>query len=428
MADKVFCDPVHRHIIFEEKYRKLFIRILDSPELQRLRRIRQLGLSCYTYPGAEHTRLSHALGTFHVMTQALSALQRSDSMSTLPEEVAVAARCAALLHDIGHGPFSHLTERFSGLKHEAMSANLIMEGPAVAAALKAWSSDLPNIVLELLLPEKRSYPFISDLLSSELDVDRMDYIQRDAYFCGVSFGVYDFLRILHTMRLGSFPGEDERHPVWLMKGRHAVEEMLYSRFHMYWAVYYHRTTCGYEAIYGAILQKAKELGDRSGLEPGVDGLLDGKIDPGEFLQLDDSLMLAQISRWRRSNDKVLADLCGRFLDRRGFKPIGPVHINTDNVACVADAKEYLRNKELPPEHYLLNRRLAAVAYDYYRPDDETRKGIYLEKDTGGLEEISRLMTGVKALIEAPREENYYYVPREHGDKLAEILRPMISAT
>jgi hypothetical protein len=426
MADKVFCDPIHRHILFEDAHRFLFLALLDTPEFQRLRRIRQLGVSCLTYPGAEHSRLSHALGTFHIMTHALHALRRNQPDVDIPDEVRLAARCAALLHDIGHGPFSHLTERASPVTHEEFTARFIREDTATKAALARYSTQFPELVAALLLGENPELQHISALLSSELDVDRMDYLLRDAHFCGVPFGVYDYHRILHTMRLATIPGKGTWQPLWLEKGKHAVEQMLYARYHMYWTVYYHPTTCGFEAVYVAILRRAKEVAERITFLPAVRNLLDGKVTPQDYLRLDDATVLAQISLWRAAPDPVLADLCGRFLDRRGFKPIGPVRIDVANVGCVGEAERFLDQQGLPHESYLLSRKLVAIGYKYYTPDPEAQKGVFLLEGEGPVE-VSRRMPGVQALIEAPSQEDFYYAPREHAASIAAILRPLLRA-
>ena len=431
MPDKVFCDPVHRHIVFDKVKDSVLLKLLESEEVQRLRRVRQLGVSSLTYHGAEHSRFSHALGTYHLMTTALDVLERNGGAPELAPEVRLAARCAALLHDLGHGPFSHLTERACGIKHENVTEKIILDGTAVTRALAAHSAGLAKLVADLFQGDIEEYQFVSDILSSQLDVDRMDYLLRDAYFCGVPYGSYDYLRILHTMRVEKFCDDGRRHPVWLEKGKHAVEQFLYARFYMYWAVYYHKTTCGFEVLFTAILNRAKEL-LRSGIAsltffPGIAELVDGKPSLPQFLAVDDHIMMAQIGLWRSSGDRILADLSSRFLTRNGLKPIGPVKISPACVEAVNKASEFLRAKGFPPEYYFPSRTSVAVAYDYYRPDKEEKTPKTEIRLTDGTrqQEISRQLKGVHALIEEAREESYYYVPRELQVEILPILKPLL---
>lgn len=437
MADKVFCDPVHRHIVFDKDSDSVLLDLIACPELQRLRRVHQLGVSSYTYPGAVHTRFSHALGAYHLMTLALAALQRNQSPKIrLPRAVIVAARCAALLHDLGHGPFSHLTERASSLKHEQLTQQLILEKTGINRVLGSYSRDLPKVVAGLLEGTQPRWQFVSDLLSSQLDVDRMDYLLRDAYNCGVSFGVYDYLRILHTMRIRTFRFDRRRHPVWLAKGRHAIEEFLYARYYMYWAVYYHKTTRGFEELYRAILRRAKHVSENRTLAkrvevmPCVRSLLTGSLSLSAFLELDDSVMLAQIGLWQKGGDKILADLSARFLARDGFKPLGPEGEGSTlgKAEAVERAREYLRKRNLPHEYYLLYSRSVATAYDYYHPEKEEKTpktSIMLEDKEGHCDEISEVLRGVDALRKEDRWEGFYYVPRQHEKRLTRILSPIL---
>ena len=402
MPDKVFCDPVYGHIVFDKRTDAHLLRLLSCPELQRLRRISQLGLSSYTYPGAVHTRFSHALGAYHLMTCALVALDRNQQPRIrLTKEVVLAARCAALLHDAGHGPLSHVTERALGLDHERVTGDLILDTKTqINRVLRSYSRGLPRLVRALLEGSKLKWQFLSDLLSSQVDVDRMDYLLRDAHFCGVSFGLYDYLRILHTVRVERFGFDKRRHPVWLAKGEHSLEQFLYARFFMYWTVYYHKTTRGFESLFEAILRRAKMARRSITFLRGVKRLLHGRASLGDFLLLDDSVMLAQIAEWTHSRDKVLRDLCARFLARDGFKPLGPRKEPPDvkTYAAVERVKEYLGKRHLPADSYCLESTSVATAYDYYHPEEETKersqKNSIILSDEGRRCEISRRFEGV----------------------------------
>lgn len=429
MPDKVFCDPVHRHIVFDKDSDAILLDLIACPEVQRLRRIRQLGVSSYTFPGAEHSRFGHALGACHMMTQALDALARNQPELGLDDEVRLAARCAALLHDVGHGPFSHLTERICGFKHGRITTDVIQGASEVNAVLRGHASDLPGLVASLLSRGETTHPFLTDLLDSNLDVDRMDFLLRDAAYCGVSFGLYDYLRILHTLRIEGFVFDGQKHPIWLDKGKHSIEHFLYARFHMYWTVYYHKTTRGFESLFQKVLERAKELGKDAQCLPGIDRLLATTPDSETVLGTDDNLVLAQIALWRQSNDHILADLSRRFLSRSGFKPIGPVRLDPDRLGAVEDATTWLEGKGFAPAYYLLHNTRETTAYDYYRPEEETEEltsqtSITLMDNNGRRTEIAHALRGVAALSQEVNSNTFYYVPREEEAKLGQILAPL----
>lgn len=436
MPDKVFCDPIYRHIVFDKERDRLLLDLVACSEVQRLRRIRQLGVSSYTYHGAEHSRFGHALGTCHLMSQALDALARNQPELDLTGNVRLAARCAALLHDLGHGPFSHLTERMCGFKHSTITRELILGDTPVNKVLSSEDPDFPGFVASLLRRGDTEYHFITDLLDSDLDVDRMDFLMRDAHYCGVSFGVYDYLRILHTLRVRPFPRfENQQHLIWLTKGEHSVEEFLYARFFMYWTVYYHKTTRGFESLLQAVLSRAQEL-DPQGQQatvPGIGSLLRRQVEAQDISVLDDNLLLAQIGIWRESDDSILADLSRRFLDRQGFKPYGPISYTPESVEIIEEVKNLLQvqGDNYDPRYYLLANRRETTAYDYYRPEEELEEktpqtSITLEDEQGRRHEIAHRLPGVAALAKEADQNIYYYIPREKVSGLHPVMSRLLS--
>jgi len=309
---KIINDPVYGFITLDDP---LIYDIISHPWYQRLRRIKQLALSHLVYPGAVHSRLHHSLGAYHLMTQALFELKAKGVEITVAEEQA--AKIAILLHDIGHGPFSHALEKIviQSLDHEALSL-LIMEK---LNQEKNGQLDMAISIFKGIYPKK----FLHQLISGQLDVDRMDYLARDSFFTGVSEGTIGYDRILKmlTVHNGELMVEE--------KGIYSIEEFLVSRRLMYWQVYLHKTVLCTEMTLVRILERARwlqEHGDKQVvlhdtlslfLFNQLEGHLKNHLDL--FCQLDDTDVISAIKAWSKHNDHVLAILCLSVLNRRLFK-------------------------------------------------------------------------------------------------------------
>jgi HD superfamily phosphohydrolase len=309
---KIFNDPVYG---FVSVPRGMLLQIIDHPYFQRLRRIRQMGLSAYVYPGALHTRFHHALGALHLMQQAIETLQQKGA--DISAEEAEGACAAILLHDIGHGPFSHALEHMlSTLHHEELSA-LFMEdlnrqfGGRLTLALQIFRDEYP----------KR---FLHQLVSSQLDMDRMDYLNRDSFFTGVSEGVIGYDRIIKMLAV------HEGELVVEEKGIYSIEKFLIARRLMYWQVYLHKTGVSAEKMLIHTLKRARELalaGETLEVPRHLGWFLyrnnDSVAEPGEmlahFAQLDDNDVTAAIKYWTETRDFTLAFLSKGLLERRLFR-------------------------------------------------------------------------------------------------------------
>ncbi len=334
---KIINDPVYGFIRFPEPE---LIRVIDHPMFQRLRNIKQMGLAHLVYPGAVHTRLAHSLGACHLMGKALDELKAKDISPDKDE--CIAARLAALLHDIGHAPFSHSLENaLVGVHHETLS-RLIMHrmnaefGGGLQKAIDVFEhSGAP-------LAGNGSKYYLHQLVSSQLDVDRMDYLNRDSFYTGVSEGVIGYDRILQmlTVRDNELMVEE--------KGVYSVEKFIIARRLMYWQVYLHKTVLGAEMLLINILKRAKELA-QSGAKlfstPALNYFLyknlteeDFLHDPAHldnFLQLDDSDVMVSIKVWQTHDDKVLSTLCKMLILRKLYK----VSLSSESLASILEDKK-----------------------------------------------------------------------------------------
>ncbi len=321
--EKVLRDPVYGNITIPSR---VLLDLVDSPEFQRLRRIRQLGMCFTVFHGAEHSRFQHALGVMWLMHRILEHWQQHRLLDLQPEQ-RLAACAAALLHDVGHGPFSHALERvFSGVDHEALGRRIVRRRLAPILERHGLAPDM----VEAMMAGTYRDPVFHELLSSQLDVDRMDYLQRDSLYTGVKYGLFDIDRIIYTvipMREGP---EGSLVSAVDPKGTEAVEEYLFSRYFMHWQVYLHRTVRAAEVLLRVVLERAHAVYARNPedlhLPPNLEFLFHHPAGLGDefleaFLDLDDFDVFHAIKLWRHSRDPVLADLSTRFARRRLFKAL-----------------------------------------------------------------------------------------------------------
>ena len=317
---KIINDPVFGFLSIPDG---VLFQILQHPYLQRLNRIRQLGLSFFVYPGAMHSRFLHSLGAMHLMREAIGSLREKGVEVT--DNEATASMAAILLHDVGHGPFSHVMEHtlVEGITHEEISL-MMME--KMRDELAEQDRELLNLAIAIF---KDEYPkhFLHQLISSQLDVDRLDYLCRDSFFCGVTEGSVASARILKMMNVTA-----DGHLVVEAKGIYSVEKFLVARRLMYWQVYLHHTSVAAEQLLIKILERAKALA-KQGVElfcsPALHYFLYNRITSEVFVQnpnalnqyamLDDADLLSAIKVWIGCEDKVLSELCQCFTNRRLFK-------------------------------------------------------------------------------------------------------------
>src|SRR5882762_5570564 len=254
VSPRIYRDPVHNIIPLRDTNAegRLMICLIDTPEFQRLRRIKQLGLGLYTYQGAEHSRFTHSLGAFHLMSRVLDRLGEKHRFEPLDR---AAARAAALLHDVGHGSFSHVMEKVLGFHHEKWTVEVVLsETTEIGQLLRSYSAQLPSKVAAII--EGKFQPAaLGQLVSSQLDVDRMDYLLRDSLMTGAKYGIYDLEWIINALAI-----DEEADRIYVeARGLYAVEEYLQARYYMFRQVYFHRTLRSAEAVLRSIIRRALQL-------------------------------------------------------------------------------------------------------------------------------------------------------------------------
>ncbi|AHD07659.1 HD domain-containing protein [Paenibacillus larvae] len=401
--EKVFKDPVHHYVYVKDR---LIWDLINTKEFQRLRRIRQLGTSFYTFHGAEHSRFSHSLGVYEITRKIISQFERND-YEDWPKEERLLCLCASLLHDLGHGPFSHSIEKVFGTNHEEWSCRMVLEDTEVNRVLKQVSPDFPQKVADVI---KKTYQkeIVVSLVSSQLDADRMDYLLRDAYFTGVNYGKFDLERILRVIR------PYKEHIVVKESGMHAVEDYLMSRYQMYWQIYFHPVTRSAEILLHKIFMRAKHLYEGGYtfhfmLEP-VRSLLSGHITIDSYFMLDESLVQTNLIYWINEKDKILSDLCHRFINRRLFKYIT---VDGPHPDLLGEIQEALEDLGKDPNYYSEVDFPSDLSYDVYKPGEKDEKlPILLLNRKEELTEISKKSEIVRSISGLQAGKRHIYYPEE----------------
>ncbi len=405
--EKVIKDPVHGYIYVHDP---VIWDLLNTREMQRLRRIRQLGTAYLTYPGGEHSRFAHSLGVYEVIRQVLSHFERNGYR--WPTEDRRLAYAAGLLHDIGHAPFSHALESVLNTRHEEWSEQIIRHPETeVHQVLARVASDFPAQVGDVL---GKRYPrrIIVSLVSSQLDGDRLDYLMRDAVMTGVDYGKFDLPRIVRIL----LPKDDRL--VARQSGQHTVEAYLLARYFMYWQVYFHPVCRAAEVLLKNLLARAKALVEDGAREispfSALNRLLAADYGVADYLGVDDSLLLAAMHGWRDHPDGVLADLSRRFLDRHlpKYRELG-APLSDERLSAV---KDLVRGAGFDPAYYCTIDEIGTVYYDYYLGAQKGvhGDGLFLwDEASGALTEMSQISEPIRAMAqETQRTARRIFLPEE----------------
>ena len=394
---KVLKDPVHSyiHINYEVVW-----NCLDSKEFQRLRRIRQLGGDFQVYPTAEHSRFSHSLGVYEIVRRMVTEIK---SLSVeLSEYDKICVMLAGLLHDVGHGPFSHAFEHVTKHSHEDYTAKIILGETELNQVLTEVSPRLPEDIVSII---EHNHPndILNQIISGQLDADRMDYLLRDSYFSATSYGQFDLERILRTMRVRKID-ENKKALVVKYTGIHSVEDYIMARYQMYWQVYYHPVARSYEAVFIQLFNRLKDIFKDnkeyfSDMKVLIPFLEKNVVSVEEYFKLDENSLLYCCSLIQNKDDEIAADLARRLQNRRLFEYID---YSEENLAQI---KNMLKEQNLDEKYYLRVENVEASVYSPYKG-----RKILIEQLDGKIVALEKASTIVESITkgETKREGTIFY--------------------
>jgi HD superfamily phosphohydrolase len=397
--EKVFKDPIHRYIHVKNQ---IIWDLIKTKEFQRLRRIKQLGTLYLSFHTAEHSRFGHSLGVYEIVRRLID--ESFSGREAWDDKDAPLALCAALLHDLGHGPFSHSFEKIFNTDHEAFTQAIITGPTEVNEVLSRVSPTFPQEVADVI-NKTHDNKLVISMISSQIDADRMDYLQRDAYFTGVSYGQFDMERILRLMR----PSKDEV----LIKesGMHAVENFIMSRYQMYWQIYFHPVSRGGEVLLNNCLKRAKQLyneGYQFKMYP-TDFIpfFEETVTIAQYVDLDEVVVQYYLKAWVNEDDAILSDLARRFINRDLFK-----YMPFDgSIITITELTDLFVQAGIDPNYYFVSESFTDLPYDYDRPGSN-RQPIHLLRRNGTIREISNESLVISSITGINREDYKLYYPKE----------------
>jgi len=395
---KVFRDAIHDYIHVNHM---IIWQLINSEQMQRLRRIRQLGGTYQVFQSAEHSRFVHSLGVYEIVRKMIETDWLKDQLSDYDK---LCVMCAGLLHDIGHGPFSHSFEHIFNNDHEEMTVRMILEKSDVHRILSDMDEQLP-IDVASIIAKKHKNPILIQMVSSQLDADRMDYLLRDSYMSGTTYGQFDLSRVLRTMRL--YNGRI----VYKKSGVQTIENYILARYHMYWQVYYHPTARSYEHLLGCIFLRVKDLykndyhfhTDMKYLLP----FLKNEVTVDDYTCLDEAVLEYYFREFIHEEDEILSDLSYRFLNRRLLK-----YRELNEEDDYKQIQLIALNHGFDPRYYVFVDMQTQVPYHYYGMSGELSEIEILTKD--GLCPLPEVSEIVYALIHSRKykEDHRVFFPKE----------------
>ncbi|MCY7147570.1 HD domain-containing protein [Streptococcus gordonii] len=405
MIEKVFRDPVHTYIHVDHQ---VIYALINTKEFQRLRRIKQLGTSGYTFHGGEHSRFSHCLGAYEI-ARRITKIFDEKYLQTWDNHESLLVMVTALLHDVGHGAYSHSFERLFDTDHEEITRQIITSPETeINRVLTQVSPDFPEKVASVI---NHTYPNkqVVQLISSQIDVDRMDYLLRDSFYTGASYGQFDLTRILRVIR------PVENGIAFQRNGMHAVEDYVVSRYQMYMQVYFHPASRAMEVLLQNLLKRAKFLYEDQKdffklTSPNLLPFFEKRFSLQDYLALDDGVMNTYFQSWMTSPDTILSDLAQRYVNRKVFKSM---IFSEENEKHLDVLRQLVKQVGFEPDYYTAIHRNFDLPYDFYRPDvEKPRTQIEIIQKDGSLAELSSLSPIVQSLTGTRQGDNRFYFPKE----------------
>ena len=405
MIEKVFRDPVHNYVHVDHQ---VIYDLINTKEFQRLRRIKQLGTSGYTFHGGEHSRFSHCLGAYEI-ARRITKIFDEKYLQTWDNHESLLVMVTALLHDVGHGAYSHSFERLFDTDHEEITRQIITSPETeINRVLTQVSPDFPEKVASVI---NHTYPNkqVVQLISSQIDVDRMDYLLRDSFYTGASYGQFDLTRILRVIR------PVENGIAFQRNGMHAVEDYVVSRYQMYMQVYFHPASRAMEVLLQNLLKRAKFLYEDQKdffklTSPNLLPFFEKRFSLQDYLALDDGVMNTYFQSWMTSPDTILSDLAQRYVNRKVFKSM---IFSEENEKHLDVLRQLVKQVGFEPDYYTAIHRNFDLPYDFYRPDvEKPRTQIEIIQKDGSLAELSSLSPIVQSLTGTRQGDNRFYFPKE----------------
>ena len=405
MIEKVFRDPVHTYIHVDHQ---VIYDLINTKEFQRLRRIKQLGTSGYTFHGGEHSRFSHCLGAYEI-ARRITKIFDEKYLQTWDNHESLLVMVTALLHDVGHGAYSHSFERLFDTDHEEITQQIITSPETeINRVLTQVSPDFPEKVASVI---NHTYPNkqVVQLISSQIDVDRMDYLLRDSFYTGASYGQFDLTRILRVIR------PVQNGIAFKRNGMHAVEDYVVSRYQMYMQVYFHPASRAMEVLLQNLLKRAKFLYKEQKdffrlTSPNLLPFFEKNFNLQDYLALDDGVMNTYFQSWMTSPDTILSDLAQRYVNRKVFKSM---IFSEENEKHLDVLRQLVKQVGFEPDYYTAIHRNFDLPYDFYRPDvEKPRTQIEIIQKDDSLAELSTLSPIVQSLTGTRQGDNRFYFPKE----------------
>ena len=401
---RVLRDAIHDYIHVDHL---VIWHLINSQEMQRLRRVKQLGGTYQVFQSAEHSRFVHSLGVYQVVRRMLETECLDNELNDYDK---LCVMCAGLLHDIGHGPFSHSFEGVFKEDHENITVRMILEDSEVHNILITVHEDLPTDIAAIIQHTHKNQILIQ-MVSSQLDADRMDYLLRDSYMTGTTYGQFDMSRILRTMRIC------DGKIVYKESGVQAIENYILARYHMYWQVYYHPTARSYEHLLQSVFQRVKDLFSegysyKTDLKYLLPFLYD-ELTVDDFTRLDEAVVLYYFREFMNEDEFILKDLSARFLNRKLFK-----YKQLRNQEELDDIKHISSSLGYDPRYYIISDNQKQVPYLHYGESGELSE-IEILSPSGELSPLPSKSEIVSAILNSKlyKSDKKVFFPKEIKDEV-----------